>query len=204
MAKNTQGRPEIGSIETGDAFKRWYWLKSELVDYCKSVGIPYGAGKFELVERIAHYKDTGEIKRAERKVVTSDFDWGKAPLALDTVITDSYKNTQNMRQFMKKHVGDSFSFRSPFMRWMEANVGKTLSEAVEAWHDLEAERNAVGYQSKILHHNQYNQYIRDFFEANPDKTREEADLCWAYKRNLPSDDGRHRYDPSDLVALEEQ
>ncbi|MEO1289233.1 MAG: DUF6434 domain-containing protein [Chloroflexota bacterium] len=196
-------RPAIEIIKTGDEFKRWYWLKEELVAYCREHKIPYSAGKFELIERIAYHMDTGEIPKPKRKKVTSKFDWHSETLTLETVITDSYKNTQNMRRFMQAQVGDGFTFKTPFMRWMKANTGKTLQDAVDYWHHFQEEQQADDFQSDIAHHNQFNQYYRDFFEDNPDLTTKEARRCWEYKRSLPMEDGRHRYEKSDLVALDD-
>ncbi|MEL6151398.1 MAG: hypothetical protein AAFR56_17360, partial [Chloroflexota bacterium] len=85
-------RPDINSIHTSEELRRWYWLKAELVVYCRQHSIPYSAGKFELIDRIAHYLDTGEIPRSRRKRATSTFDWAHETLTLDTVITDSYRN----------------------------------------------------------------------------------------------------------------
>jgi hypothetical protein len=46
-------RPNIKDIQTGHELKKWYWLKQELVDYCKQAGINYNGRKFEIIDRIA-------------------------------------------------------------------------------------------------------------------------------------------------------
>jgi hypothetical protein len=61
------------------------------------------------------------------------FDWHSANLSLETRITKSYKNTQNVRRFFKRHLGDHFHFDRPFMQWMKASEGKTLKTALEEW-----------------------------------------------------------------------
>ena len=45
---------------------------------------------------------------------------------------------------------------------------------------------------------QYNQYIRDFFENNKDKSLDDAIKCWKYKKSLR---GHNKYEKSDLVVL---
>lgn len=60
-------------------------------------------------------------------------DWHCAPLAPETVITDSYRNTQNVRRFFKSQIGPEFKFNRPFMAWMKANSGQTLGDAVIAY-----------------------------------------------------------------------
>ena len=46
-------RPNINEIETGEELKRWYWLKQELVDFCKAIDLSYVGAKFDILERIA-------------------------------------------------------------------------------------------------------------------------------------------------------
>lgn len=196
-------RPNINSIQSADEFRRWYWLKEELVTYCREHKIPYSAGKFELIERIAQFMDTGKIAKPKRKRKTSSFDWATESLTLDTVITDSYKNNQNVRAFMTEHIGSQFSFNIDFMAWMKGNIGKTLADAIEQWQLLEARKTDSDFQTDIKEHNQYNQYLRDFFENNPHLTIKEARKCWDYKRALPSDTGRHIYEASDLATLDD-
>lgn len=84
------------------------------------------------------------------------------------------------------------------MDWMKANIGKTLADAMDAYLDLTQQARAPGFQTHIRDHNQFNQYTRDFLADNPDATLTQVRRIWALKRALPSDDGRHRYDPSAL------
>ncbi len=63
----------------------------------------------------------------------SKIDWHKEPLSLETVITDSYKNTQNVKRFLKEHFGDDFHFSREFMAFMKKNTGKTLGEVIKDW-----------------------------------------------------------------------
>lgn len=194
-------RPPINSINTSAELRRWYWLKAELVTYCREYRIPYSASKFELLDRIAYFLDTGDIPKTSHKKVTSSFDWKTEILTLDTVITDSYKSTQNVRRFMTEHVGKHFSFNIEFMRWMKTNIGRTLGDAIDYWQRLDGDKRSGDYEAEIPDHNQYNQYLRDFFNENPSLTMTEARICWDFKRALPNEDGRHRYEPTDLQAL---
>ena len=195
-----QERPNITSVTNGAELRRWYWTKEELLGECRRLGLRCSGGKFRLLDRISHFHDTGELVFPDDKkpTFTSKFDWHSAPLSRDTIITDSYKNSQNVRRFFKAHVGDHFKFNIAIMAWMKENVGKTLGDAVEAIKSLEAEAKQPGFQSKIADHNQFNQYTRDFLADNPHMGIRDVRHFWALKRALPSDNGRHRYDPSDL------
>ncbi len=189
-------RPDIKKITTGRELKNWYWLKQELVGHCRAIGIPYPGSKQDITDRLAHFIDTGEVMQQRRSKVFSKFDWHSSRLTPETVITDNYKNTQNVRRFFKQHYGEHFAFNTAFMAWMKSNIGKTLADAVEARREIELRKRTV--KPAIPAGNQYNRYIRDFFEANPGRTIKEARLCWTQKRNL---EGHNRYESNDLSAL---
>ncbi len=60
-------------------------------------------------------------------------DWHSHPLTNDTVITKSYKMTQNVRRYFMSQLGHDMKFRREFLLWMKASVGKTLGEAVKEY-----------------------------------------------------------------------
>lgn len=61
------------------------------------------------------------------------FDWHKDDLSYSTLITASYKNTQNVRRFFKLNCGEDFKFDRDFMQWMKAAQGLTIGDAIEEW-----------------------------------------------------------------------
>ncbi|MEM8693514.1 MAG: DUF6434 domain-containing protein [Pseudomonadota bacterium] len=198
-------RPDISVITSGAELRRWYWLKEELVAEAKRVGVKSTGGKFLILDRLAHHRDTGEtaFPGDKKPTITSRFDWHSEALSPETLITDSYRNSQNVRRFFKSQVGNSFSFNTTFMAWMKENVGKTLADAVAEYERLKTETKKPGYESKIAHHNQFNQYTRDFLADNPGATLDLVRKIWAAKRALPSEDGRHVYDRSDLDLIKD-
>ena len=50
-----------------------------------------------------------------------DINWHSHILTLETTITKSYKNTQNVRRFFRLHLGDDFHFNREFMAWIKAD-----------------------------------------------------------------------------------
>lgn len=197
-------RPFIADIVTGKELKKWYWLKQELVDYCKQKGINYTGGKFEILKRIACALDKGidkSVKKATSGLPKSKINWAKQSLTLTTIITDSYTNGPNTRMFFKKHCGEKFHFGIAFMMWMKNNTGKTLQDAIKEWERLNKISKKKNYTSVIPQYNQYNQYLRDFFADNPTKTLTEARYFWKLKRALPL--SRHKYSRADLKLKEE-
>lgn len=191
-------RPGLAEITESAVFLDWYWLKAELVDHCRSVGLSTQGSKAELTARIAHFLATGERrgpKRPERP--TSSFDWANAEITRDTTITDSYRNGPNVRRFFESQIGPRFSFSIEFMAWMKGNAGRTMADAVEEWLAIEARRQD-GERAAIPPDNQFNRYVRDFFDANPERSMADARTCWMAKRNRP---GGNRYETADLDVL---
>ena len=191
-------RPAIKDIRSAQDLKRWYWLKAELIAYCKFAGVSYTGGKFEILDRIGrtlHIENVPENKALKIKQV-SKFNWARAALTPDTLITDSYTNGANTRKFFKKYCGDNFHFTIAFMEWMKVNTNKTLQDAVAEWKRLNTLSKEKTYTSVIPKHNQYNQYIRDFFADNAEKSLQQARHCWKLKTCLPA--GKHVYERSDL------
>jgi hypothetical protein len=61
------------------------------------------------------------------------FDWHSDPIKRSTLITSSYRNTQNVRRFFKAQCGGQFKFDRPFMAWLKAGIGKTMGDAANEW-----------------------------------------------------------------------
>lgn len=54
-------RPDLNKNLDSITFHSFYYLKEELVQFCRDNNLPVSGGKIELTDRIAHYLDTGEI-----------------------------------------------------------------------------------------------------------------------------------------------
>lgn len=51
-------RPALSRETDSATFRSYYYLKEELVDFCRQNGIPTSGGKIEITERIARFLDT--------------------------------------------------------------------------------------------------------------------------------------------------
>jgi hypothetical protein len=207
MTRNEQ-RPNPTHIQNAQEFQRWYWRKDELTALAKHHGVKSTGAKFDILDRIAHFLNTGEKSspkdialKSRRAPQKSSFDWHCEILDENTIITNSYKNTQNVRRFFKQHCGEGFKFNIAFMEWMKANIGKTLQDAVDEHNHREQLIKTSGNKTKIKPHNQYNQYCRDFLADNPNLKMSHVRIAWAKKIELPSNTGRHIYEKSDLMFL---
>jgi hypothetical protein len=194
-------KPNINSIHSGSQLKQWYWLKVELATEAKRRGLKSSGSKFEILDRIALFLDTGKVEKlpTTSKTKRSQFDWHSEALSPETVITNSYKNTQNVRRFFASQLGDSFKFNIEFMAWLKSNEGKTLADACTAYKAMKQRAADPNFQTKIEPHNQFNQYTRDFLNDNPNLGMDDVRRVWASKIMLPSSTGRHVYQASDLT-----
>lgn len=60
MATKDQ-KVQLSKEMDSETFLSFYYLKEELVYFCRKNGLPTSGGKIEITERIAHFLDTGEI-----------------------------------------------------------------------------------------------------------------------------------------------
>ncbi|MCK9626562.1 MAG: SAP domain-containing protein [Bacteroidales bacterium] len=181
-------RPELNTKISIQDFKDFYWYKEELIDFCRSENLDKRDGKIELAKRIEKYLQTGErVPYHEKSSKTSRFDWNTAKLAIETEITDNYKNTENVREFFKNQLGDKFKFNVKFMNWMKTAQGKTLGDAIEQWILITNKMRTDKTEKQIAPQFEYNTYVRDFMKDNPDKLLQDAINSWKIKKSKPGD-----------------
>lgn len=187
-------RPNLSRQLDVQRFRSYYYLKEELVEFCKNNNLPVSGGKEELTERIARFLDTGEVLKASTKKRSAV----KVSLITEsTIIEPDIVCSEKHRAFFKQRIGKSFSFNVLFQKWLKENAGKTYSDAIDAYYRILEEKKKG--KTNIDKQFEYNTYIRDFFADNKDRSLEEAIKCWKYKKGLQ---GHNRYESSDLVALE--
>ncbi|ADV13323.1 DUF6434 domain-containing protein [Mesorhizobium ciceri] len=73
------------------------------------------------------------------------FDWHADPISRATAITQSYRNTQNVRRFLIRECGDAFSFDRSFMAWLKDGVEKTMGDAADEWLRRQAEKRKAQF-----------------------------------------------------------
>ena len=187
-------RPKLNKESDADAFRSFYYLKQELVDFCRENGLPTSGGKAELTDRIAYFLDTGKVLKSSAKrkaAVTAGL------LTEDTIIEPNIVCSEKHRAFFREKIGKSFSFNVRFQKWLKTSAGKTYSDAIRAYYQILEEKKQS--KTEIGAQFEYNTYIRDFFADNPGKSLRDAIVCWNYTKGLS---GHHRYEQSDLRALD--
>jgi len=68
------------------------------------------------------------------------FDWHSDAITRETPVTASYKNTQNVRRFLRRDCGEAFHFSRPLMQWIADGTPKTMGDVAAEWR----RRNAAG------------------------------------------------------------
>lgn len=189
-------RPLLDTNLKADVFLSYYWLKDELVNFCRAEGLPTSGGKMDITQRIATYLETGEIVLPQSK---SKKETAVGTITPDMPIEPNFVCTEKHRAFFKEAIGKNFSFQVAFQKWLKANAGKTYAQAILAYDAILAEKKTG--TSTIEKQFEYNTYIRAFFADNPGKSLKQAILCWNYKKSLQ---GSNAYENTDLIALDTQ
>ena len=186
-------RPALDKQLDGAAFRSYYYLKEELVDFCRKYKLPVSGGKMEITERIACFLDTGKVLSGTKKTKVSV---NIGEISENTKIEPDFVCSEKHRAFFKEKIGKGFSFNVQFQKWLKSNAGKTYGDAVSAYYQI-AEDKKKG-KTTIDRQFEYNTYIRNFFADNKGKTLEEAIICWKHKK---SQKGHNRYEKNDLEVL---
>ena len=188
-------RPELSTDLSSKEFLEYYYLKEELVGFCRENGLPASGGKVELTERIAYFLDTGKIK--ETKTVRTQKPKISA-ITTESIIEPNFVCSELHRAFFKREVGESFSFNVAFQKWLKSNSGKTYADAIAAYKEIQATKKSG--KKDIDKQFEYNTYVRDFFDDNKGASLADAIKCWKYKKSIK---GHNRYERSDLAALDQ-
>ena len=188
-------RPELTIELKSKEFLEYYYLKEELVYFCRENGLPASGGKTELTERIAYFLDTGKVLAAKtvrtqkHKIST---------ITRDSIIESDFVCSELHRVFFKREIGESFSFNVAFQKWLKSNAGKTYADAIVAYNEIKNTKKPG--KKDIGSQFEYNTYVRDFFEDNKGASLEDAIKCWKFKKSIK---GHNKYERTDLKALDQ-
>ena len=190
-------RPNLDNKISLKDFNEFYWLKKELIEFCRTIGISTSGGKIEIADRIRNYLLTGKVKKTETKKIkiTSKFNWNNEILTRETIITDNYKNGEKVRSFFIREIGSHFAFNVIFIKWIKENVGKNLGDAIIEWNRIYEMKNDKNYVSEIDPQFEYNRYMRAFLKDNTEMSSKDAMKYWKLKRLQR---GTNEYNRKDL------
>ena len=61
------------------------------------------------------------------------FDWHKDSISAETPVDAHYRNTQNVRRFLRATCGPEFKFDRSFMAWIKDGRPKTMGDVANEW-----------------------------------------------------------------------
>lgn len=186
-------RPILDHNLDSNTFRKYYYLKEELIDFCRENNIQATGGKIELTDRIAEFLETGKKTFTTHSNTKTNI---PNVITLDTKIESNFICSEKHRAFYKERIGKGFSFNVVFQKWLKNNTGKTYKESIEAYYQIleDKKKNKTTIDKQF----EYNTYIRDFFNDNKDKSLEQAIKCWKYKKSIK---GHNKYEKNDLKIL---
>nr|WP_318540569.1 DUF6434 domain-containing protein [Terribacillus saccharophilus] len=179
-------RPELTRITNADDFLNYYWLKEELVQFCRENELPVSGSKMEITARIESFLRDGLIEKPKQKQSRRK-KRSKEPLSRSTVITEDHRCSQDVRAFFKQEIGEHFHFSTYIQDYFRANIGKTYEDAINAWHEEQTRKQDPAYKKDIAPQFEYNRFIREFFSnpINKGKSRSQAVEAWNKKKSKP-------------------
>lgn len=185
-------RPQLDKNLDEGIFRNFYYLKEELVAFCKQEEVQATGSKEELTDRIAYYLRTGKKLKVSKKSKKNNI----SPLSLESKIEENFVCSEVHRAFFKENIGKTFSFNLKFQQWLKKNSGKTYKDSIGAYYQILEDKKLN--KTVIDKQFEYNTYIRDFFDDNKGASLKDAITCWKYKKSLA---GHNKYEKEDLRIL---
>ena len=171
-------RPALTRASSEADFKAWYWLKAELVAFCRAEGLPASGSKHELEATISAYLASRELpSRSRRRKHVAEMPSSFSP---ETIIGDGWRCTQALRRYFESQVGKGFRFNEPLRNFIRSGSGRTLGEALEHYR-----QSLVAGPRPIASQFEYNNHMREYRKANPGSTHAQAVSAWWKKRGKP-------------------
>lgn len=173
-------RPQLTPTLSVEDFRAYYWLKAELLAFCRQQGLPSGGAKQELSARIEHFLRSGEILPPQPRASRSKRAAMPTSFTRETVIGAGWRCSQALRAFFEAQIGPSFHFNQVMRDFIKYERGKTLADAIVA--SQAAAKRKPQQKTEIAPQFEYMRHMREYFETHPQATREAALRAWHEKK----------------------
>lgn len=178
-------RPELTNTISIADFKRFYWLKEELVSFCREQNIPTSGGKIDITNRIIEFLATGIVSSTPQRIHRPTQKIDLSSLTLETLLTKKYTSNETNRAFFKSVIGPHFHFSTRFMNFCKANPDKTYGDAINEWYAEQEDKKDPTYKTELAPQFEYNRFMRQYKEKNPGMSFQDAVKAWNDYRNKP-------------------
>lgn len=184
-------RPKLDKNISLDDYLNYYWLKTELISFCREMGISTEGWKLEIHERIVEYLTTKKIDK--KSVNVSKPKSSKvSDITLQTMVNSGFKRNSQTTAFFKS-VDSRFHYSVKLNQYIRDNVGKiTYGDIINEWKKEYDEKKKGIKTTPPLPQCEYNQFVKDYLADNKDKGFKEAVAAWNVKKRMRGDNIYHR------------
>lgn len=160
-------------------YKGSYWLKEELIQLARKMGLPTHGYKPELSARIERRLRGLSDRTATKPPRSGGVRDSDKPLTLKTPVVN-FNSDAKTRAFFKAQIGPRFHFTYHVNQYRLNNKGLTYGDLVKEWQAEKQRRDSSNYKAPIASHGKYNCFIRDYFadKKNKGKTLKDAAAAW--------------------------
>jgi hypothetical protein len=153
------GRPELSDALTAEEFAAWYWLKEELVEFCRAHGVSPTGAKREIEARILDFlagRRVGPGKAGSGKAgrVTAKLSVGVMPAAfrMDMVIGEGWRCGPALGKFLRGELGGGFRFNAAVREFIHTGKGRLLVDVEWCWRESLGETRSIPEQLEYNRH----------------------------------------------------
>ena len=196
-------RPNLNPDISLDDYLNYYWLKAEMVSFCRKVGINPDGWKLEIHDRIIEYLTTRKIvkkKVSSTKVQSNDEVFN---ITLDTIVNSSFKRNPETTAFFKE-VDSRFHYSVRLNQYIRNNIGEiTYGDIIVEWKKEHNQKRRGIKTTPDLPQCEYNQFIKDYLADNKNRCFKDAVNAWNVKKKMRGDNIYHREELS-LYSLQSE
>lgn len=193
MQKAREQRPPISTAVTGTDLHRWYWLKNELIELARLLGLRTTGSKKTLTDRISahlagrifHESPINQRRKPARYQL-------HPPLFERTLVPCGQRCTQILRTWFRERVGATFTFDAEMRHFvLHTDGSQTLGDVLEHWHQTrDSGVTRIGAQFE------YNLFTPAWSSEHPHGTRGKLLSAWWQYRGTPVDERGGDVNPS--------
>jgi len=117
------------------------------------------------------------------------------PITQDTIIGIEYRTYKEKKEFLQSIIGKQFHFTVHLLYWFKEYSGKkNYRDYINEWYKEQELKKSSNYKKKIEPQFEYNTYMRNFLNDNPDKSKSDAIKYWKIKKSTRGDNTYKRTD----------
>ncbi|MFA6916129.1 MAG: SAP domain-containing protein [Parachlamydiales bacterium] len=182
--------PPILSLELSpEVFKKHYYDKKTLMQFCRKHKISTTGLKKELSDRIEHFLRTGQIPVGDHPKKLSSLRDSLLGLTLERRVVN-YKSDLVTREFFIKHIPAFTGFSAYVQKWLKERLANcevfTYGDVIEEHKRFQKEQlesKLLGKPRKVVHAScEYNQFLIDYSQDNELKPHSSI-KAWKLVRN---------------------